>query len=219
MVVAALAWGLTAALAPQTSPALARCHTATQLGPRLYAAPPPICTDPKKTYSASIETTKGRIGVVMPPGSAPVTVNNFVVLAANGFYDGLNVWQVADWVVQTGDPRGDGRGGPGYTLPDEPGPEAWIPGSLGMARLPGGVNGSQFFITKSAWPSPGPDATYNRFGTLVLGLDVVAQLTTSDRILKIEVRVSEEPSPAASPVPSPSGTPRGSPSPSARPSG
>ena len=76
---------------------------------------------------------------------APVTVNNFIVLALNGYYNGSSFWDSEDWVVQAGDPNGNGTGGPGYNLPEEPAPFLkWNPGSVGMARIPGGpINGSQ----------------------------------------------------------------------------
>jgi cyclophilin family peptidyl-prolyl cis-trans isomerase len=120
-----------------------------------------------------------------------VTVNNFVVLAIHGYYNGLGFWKAEDWVVQGGDPRGDGRGGPGYSLPDETTITPWEPGAVGMARVPGGaVNGSQFFIEKGPWPSPGPTASYNRFGTVISGMDKAQVLTVSDTILSVTIKVT-----------------------------
>jgi cyclophilin family peptidyl-prolyl cis-trans isomerase len=149
-----------------------------------------MCIDVKRNYTASIETTKGSVSFVMPAGQAPKTVNNFVVLAVNGYYNGLSFWRIEDWVVQAGDPRGNGRGGPGYSLPEEATAKEWVPGSVGMARPVGGpVNGSQFFITKDKWPGDGPGSTvYNHFGTVVVGFDILQQLTPEDRILKVEVK-------------------------------
>src|SRR5439155_641990 len=84
---------------------------------------------------------QGTVVIQLAPEVAPVTVNNFVVLAIHGFYNGLNFWKAEDWVVQGGDPRGDGRGGPGYNLPDETTVTPWGLGAVGMARVPGGAVG------------------------------------------------------------------------------
>jgi len=120
-----------------------------------------------------------------------VTVNNFVVLAIHGYYNGLTFWRSEDWVVQGGDPRGDGRGGPGYDLPDEPTAAPWDVAAVGMARVPGGaVNGSQFFIEKAPWPASGPTAVYNRFGTVTSGMDKVQLLTAGDTVTSITIKVS-----------------------------
>jgi cyclophilin family peptidyl-prolyl cis-trans isomerase len=151
----------------------------------------PICILPNKNYSATVHTTAGDFVIKLLPQYAPVTVNNFVVLAVKGYYNGLSFWDVQDWEVQGGDPLGNGRGGPGYTLPDEPTSLAWDPGAVGMARIVGGsVNGSQFFITKGAWPNGGPSAVYNRFGTLTSGLDKASGLAVGDRINSITINVS-----------------------------
>ena len=179
-----------AAVRPEPSGAFSNCHTARAIAPRTYVAPPAMCTDPRKNYTATILTTKGNVGIVMPAGQAPVTRNNFIVLAVNGYYDGLRFWRSEDWVVQTGDPHDDGRGGPGYTLPEEPTKEGWQPGSLGMARpINGPLNGGQFFITRDNWPGDGPGSiVYNRFGSVVLGFDILTQLSAGDRVLRIEVK-------------------------------
>jgi cyclophilin family peptidyl-prolyl cis-trans isomerase len=185
--------GVAYAAALDTRPAsgpLSKCRLARELTPRHYAAAPPLCTNPAKGYYADLYSTKGHIAFVMPASTAPNTVNNFVALAVNGFYNGTAVDRVEDWVVQAGDPEGTGRGGPGYDLPDEASSGAWDPGAVGMARFPGGpVNGSQFFILKAPWPGSGPGSTtFNRFGTVVLGLDIAQQLTVNDRITNVAVR-------------------------------
>jgi cyclophilin family peptidyl-prolyl cis-trans isomerase len=179
------------ALNPSPPSALANCKTSTQIGPHDFIGPQPICLLATRKYQATINTTQGQIVIQLLPEIAPVTVNNFVVLAVNGYYSGLTFWKSEDWVVQSGDPGGDGRGGPGYTLPDEPNTTpTWALGAVGMARVPGGkVNGSQFFIEKLAWPGTGPTATYNRFGTVVLGMDKVLLLTSTDRITSITIKV------------------------------
>ena len=146
---------------------------------------------PNRTYQATVNTTKGPITIQLYPQVAPVTVNNFIVLALNGYYNGM-AFTTQDWVVQSGDPTGDGRGGPGYNLPSEPNTSPdWGIGAVGMARPIGGpVNGSQFFIQRAAWPGSGPTAVYNRFGTVVQGLGAAQLLTApSDRITSITIQV------------------------------
>ena len=193
LVAAVLGAGLAVDQALNASPpaALANCKTSTQIGPHSFIGPQPICIQPSHKYQAVVNTTQGQIVIQLMPEIAPVTVNNFVVLAVNGYYSGLTFWNSLDWSVQGGDPGGDGRGGPGYTLPEEPNTTpSWTVGAVGMARPPGGaVNGSQFFIEKLAWPDPGPTAVYNRFGTVVVGMDKALLLTSTDRITSITIRV------------------------------
>jgi cyclophilin family peptidyl-prolyl cis-trans isomerase len=180
------------ALKAPTPSALAGCITSTQTGPHTFIGPQPICILPTRKYVATINTTQGKIVVRLHPEIAPVTVNNFVVLATHGYYNGLTFWDAQSWEVQTGDPKGNGTGGPGYSLPDEPNfHPSWASGALGMARVPGGaVNGSQFFIEKGSWPDKGATAVYNRFGTVISGLSTVQLLTTSDRITSITISVT-----------------------------
>jgi cyclophilin family peptidyl-prolyl cis-trans isomerase len=183
---------------PPVPAALQNCKTSTQVGPHEYAGRQPICIVPGKVYTATLSTTQGTIVIRLLPQYAPVTVNNFVVLAVNGYYNGLTFWDVPDWEAQGGDPNGDGTGGPGYYLPEEPSDVPWTPGSVGMARIPGGpINGSQFFIVKAAWPNGGPNGVYNLFGTVVSGLDKVSALTPGDRINTVTISVSN---PTASPA-------------------
>ncbi len=194
LVVAALGSGLLIdrALHAPAPAALAGCQTSTQIGPRHYLGPEPICITATNKYTATVNTTQGAIVIQLHPEIAPVTVNNFVVLAINGYYNGLTFWKSEDWVVQAGDPRGDGTGGPGYNLPDEPNSSPpWDLGAVGMARVPGGtVNGSQFFIEKAAWPGTGPAAVYNRFGTVISGLEKAQILQVTDTITSITIKVS-----------------------------
>jgi cyclophilin family peptidyl-prolyl cis-trans isomerase len=219
-VVAAIGLGMQATLAPNPVAALSKCKPQRQLAPHLYAGPPAMCIETSRQYFAQIQTTKGTIGVHLLATDAPVTVNNFTVLALNGYYRGMRFFKAQDWVVQTGDPNDDGTGGPGYTLPDEslPAGKTFDVGSLGMARVPGEpIDGSQFFIMRQIWPGAGPGDVYNRFGSVVSGQDVVNNLTSSDYVLSIDVR----PEPPASPTPTPStpaGTsPASSPSPTSTP--
>jgi cyclophilin family peptidyl-prolyl cis-trans isomerase len=122
------------------------------------------------------------------------------VLAVNGYYNGLTFWDAPDWEVQGGDPNGNGTGGPGYNLPEEPSPALkWTAGAVGMARVPGGpINGSQFFIVKTFWPNGGPSTVYNHFGTVISGLDKVSAIGAGDRINTITITVSTPTSPSAS---------------------
>ena len=188
---AAAGVGLAWAANPTPNGPFTKCKTAPLLAPHQYKAAPATCIDLNKPYAATMLTSKGNITVTFLVGAAPVTVNNFIVLAVNGYFTGQRFFQATDWYVQSGDPTNSGRGGPGYGLPDEPAPaDAWVPGSMGMARFPAGVSGSQFFITKSAWPGGNPAQAYNHFATVTVGFDIVGQLTTDDRILRIDVKKS-----------------------------
>ena len=193
VIAAVLASGLATsdALKTPTPATLAGCKTSTQIGPYSFAGPQPICISANHTYQATVNTTQGAIVIQLYPEIAPVTVNNFIVLALNGYYNGMR-WETQDWVVQNGDPSGDGRGGPGYTLPNEPNttPE-WGLGAVGMARPVGNpINGSQFFIQRAAWPGKGPTTVYNRFGTVIKGIGAAQLLTApSDRITSITIQV------------------------------
>jgi cyclophilin family peptidyl-prolyl cis-trans isomerase len=175
-----------------TALALADCKTSTATGVHTFISGQPMCILPNHKYQATVTTTQGQVVIELLPDTAPVTVNNFIVLALNGYYTNNSFWKTEDWVVQSGDPTGSGTGGPGYNLPEEPASFLnWDAGAVGMARIPGGpVNGSQFFIVKGAWPGAGPTATYNRFGTVVSGQDKVSALTTTDKISSITISVT-----------------------------
>jgi cyclophilin family peptidyl-prolyl cis-trans isomerase len=193
VVAAALGSGLAIdqALKTPRASALAGCVTSTQTGPHTFIARQPICIVPSSTYQATVNTTQGQVVIQLHPEIAPVTVNNFIVLALNGYYNGMP-WATQDWVVQSGDPTGDGRGGPGYTLPDEPNTTpVWAIGAVGMARQVGTpINGSQFFIQRATWPGKGPTAIYNRFGTVIKGITAAQLLTApTDRITSITIQV------------------------------
>jgi cyclophilin family peptidyl-prolyl cis-trans isomerase len=184
-------WLVGKALEPAVPAALANCPTSTQIGPHQFIGPQPMCITGRQKLQATITTAHGGIVIQLAPEVAPVTVNNFVVLAIHGFYNGLTFWNAEDWVVQGGDPRGDGRGGPGYNLPEETTVTPWTAGAVGMARVPGGpVNGSQFFIQKGAWPGAGPTGAYNRFGTVVGDMSNVTGIQTGDTINAITIKVS-----------------------------
>jgi peptidyl-prolyl cis-trans isomerase B (cyclophilin B) len=120
-----------------------------------WDAPPKMTIDTKKDYKAVIKTNRGEIKLDLFEKDAPVTVNNFVFLAREKFYDGLTFHRVIpDFMIQGGDPEGSGSGGPGYQFEDEVDPEKnphkHTPGTLSMANAGPGTNGSQFFITHKA---------------------------------------------------------------------
>jgi peptidylprolyl isomerase len=176
---------------PAARSGLGKCGTQTQLSPSRYAGPPPMCIDPHKSYGGTIVTTKGSISFVFLTGSTPKTVNNFIVLATNGYFNGLKFFDAQSWVIDSGDPLNNGHGGPGYTLPQEaPGSkDQWVPGSLGMARFPdGSINGSHFFILRDAWSGGDPTDVYNHFATITIGFDIASQLDQTDRILQVKVK-------------------------------
>ncbi|GAB4550838.1 MAG: peptidylprolyl isomerase [Anaerolineae bacterium] len=134
--------------------------------PKQYSSPPPMSIDPAKKYTASIKTNRGTIKVTLFADQAPITVNNFVFLARDGFYDGTTFHRVIkDFMVQGGDPTGTGRGGPGYKWPDERAAlrlKHDAPGLLSMANAGPDTNGSQFFITHV--PTPWLDGKHAVFG-------------------------------------------------------
>lgn len=151
-----------------------------------YAAPPPMSIDVNKLYEATITTAKGAIVLCLQPALAPMTVNNFVTLARNHFYDGLTFHRVEDYVVQGGDPTGTGNGGPGYAFKDEPVRQQYIEGAVAMANSGPNTNGSQFFIdpiddTQRFAPS------YSLFGKVASGMDVVKALTKGDVMQTVTV--------------------------------
>jgi cyclophilin family peptidyl-prolyl cis-trans isomerase len=144
-----------------------------------YSAPPPMTIDPNKTYLATIVTDKGPIVVQLDPKAAPQTVNNFVFLAREGFYDGVTFHRVIPgFVAQGGDPTGTGAGGPGYSIPDEPSPLKHEAGVIAMAKAGPNTAGSQFYITLE--PQPALDGNYTVFGKVLSGLDVARALTPRD---------------------------------------
>lgn len=153
--------------------------------------PPPMAIDPERSYTATVHTSRGDIAIALDPAAAPATVNNFVHLARSGFYAGLTFHRVVPgFVLQGGDPDGDGTGGPGYRLPDETSPAAWDRGSLGMASSAQGVNGSQFFVLLGDAPHLARSGTYNHFGGVVAEQDVAERMQPGDPITRIEITVA-----------------------------
>ena len=141
---------------------------------------------PKFSPHAFIETDKGTIEIELSVLEAPLTVHNFVTLARMGFFNGIAIHRVVpDFVVQDGDPRGDGEGGPGYTIRDELSPRPYLRGTVGMALDWEDTGGSQFFITHS--PQPHLDARYTVFGHVVNGIDVVDRIVPWDLIRQVRI--------------------------------
>jgi cyclophilin family peptidyl-prolyl cis-trans isomerase len=120
---------------------------AVDIKTRVWDKPPEMTIDIKKTYTATIETSKGIIKAQLFAKEDPITVNNFVFLAKEKFYDGVIFHRIIkDFMVQTGDPKGDGTGGPGYKFADEKVTRDYKRGTLAMANSGPNTNGSQFFI-------------------------------------------------------------------------
>jgi cyclophilin family peptidyl-prolyl cis-trans isomerase len=154
--------------------------------------PPPTVIDLSKKYSATVHTSRGDFVIALvDPKIAPQTVNNFVYLSQNHFYDGLTFHRIVPgFVVQGGDPRGDGTGGPAYKLPNETNPSTWPRGTAGMASSAAGVSGSQFFITIGDAPSLASSGVYNHFGQITSGMDVLDKMQKGDKMTSIDITVS-----------------------------
>ena len=156
-----------------------------------WNSPPPMTIDPKKNYAATMETSKGTIEIELFTKDAPKTVNNFVFLAREGFYDGVTFHRViSNFMIQGGDPTGSGRGGPGYKFEDEvrTNPNKHGTGSLSMANAGPNTNGSQFFITHS--PQPHLDGKHTVFGKVTSGMDVVNAIRQGDVITSVTITES-----------------------------
>jgi peptidyl-prolyl cis-trans isomerase B (cyclophilin B) len=155
-------------------------------GPKTYSAPPAMMIDTSKQYTATIETEKGDLVLELFASDVPMTVNNFVFLARQGFYDGLTFHRVVpDFVVQGGDPNGDGTGGPGYQFDDEFTEHTHVAGALSMANSGANTNGSQFFITYT--PQHHLDGHHSVFGQLIEGTDVMESIEQGDVITRITI--------------------------------
>ncbi len=156
--------------------------------PNRYSKPFDMQIDPTKKYTATIETNRGIIVADLFAAQAPRTVNNFVSLARDGYYDGVTFHRVIpDFMIQGGDPTGTGRGGPGYTFKDEFDPKLKHdkPGVLSMANAGANTNGSQFFITHV--PTPWLDGKHSVFGQVVKGQDVVNKIQQGDVMLSVTI--------------------------------
>jgi len=142
-----------------------------------FDAAPEMGIDPSKRYTATMETSMGTLVIALDPIAAPITVNNFVFLAAQHYYDGIIFHRIINgFVCQGGDPDGNGRGGPGYKFVDElPKPGKYQIGSLAMANAGPNTNGSQFFLI-SGPSGVGLPPAYSLFGQVVKGLDIVEMM-------------------------------------------
>jgi peptidylprolyl isomerase len=167
--------------------------------PKTYSAPPPMTIDPAKNYTATITTPRGDIVIRLRPDLAPETVNSFVFLSREGFYNGLTWHRVIEnFMAQGGDPEGSGLGGPGYTVKGEFTDQVLFdkPGIVAMARPGNDVNGngSQFFITTAPYPSL--NSQYTIFGEVISGQEIVNGIplrdpdtatTPGEQIVKIDI--------------------------------
>ena len=206
----------TATAQPKREPTATRpaptATTGPAEGPRRYFNPPPMSIDVTAGYTATIHTNHGSFKVELFPSQAPITVNNFVFVAQEGFYDGVTFHRVIDnFMIQGGDPSGAGAGGPGYQFQDEivEGLVFDAPGKLAMANAGAGTstNGSQFFVTTG--PTPHLDGNHTIFGEVMEGQDVVDAISSvetdgRDRPLQpvvIEsISIMDAPPPTASPA-------------------
>jgi len=149
---------------------------------KTYDKPPEMKIDPNKKYTATVDTDKGKIVLELFAKEAPKTVNSFVTLARDGFYDGTIFHRVIPgFMIQGGDPTGTGRGGPGYQFENEnkDTQRKYDKGTVGMANAGPNTNGSQFFVMDADYPLPAHD--YTIFGKLTEGQDVVHVIATADR--------------------------------------
>ena len=156
-----------------------------------WNSPPAMQIDPNKNYAATIETNKGTIEIELSAQYAPKTVNNFVFLAQEGFYDGVSFHRVINnFMIQGGDPTGTGRGGPGYKFEDEfaGNPLTHEAKVLSMANAGPNTNGSQFFITHA--PQPHLDGKHTVFGKVTSGQDVVDAINQGDTMTKVTITES-----------------------------
>ena len=144
-----------------------------------YSSYPDMVIDTDKKYTATMETSKGTIVLELFADEAPKTVNNFVFLAREGFYDGVIFHRViSGFMIQGGDPTGRGTGGPGYRFDDEPVTRQYLAGTLAMANAGPNTNGSQFFIMHNNYALP---PNYTIFGIATEGQDVVDAIATTPR--------------------------------------
>ena len=142
-----------------------------------WSSPPPLTIDPASSYTAVLNTSAGAITVELLAGEAPNTVNNFVFLARQSFYDNVIFHRTIEgFMIQGGDPTGTGGGGPGYRFADEPVQRPYSRGVLAMANAGPNTNGSQFFIMHADYPLP---PNYTIFGQAVAGLETIDAIATA----------------------------------------
>lgn len=149
-------------------------------------APDKLPQDQITNKEVVINTTKGEIKFTLLVDDAPLTVSNFVFLTSKHFYDGLTFHRVEpNFVIQGGDPKGNGTGGPGYKFADEPVKRSYNRGIVAMANSGPNTNGSQFFIMLKDTPLP---PAYTVFGEVTSGMDVVDQIRVGDKMTTVEVQ-------------------------------
>lgn len=154
-----------------------------------YSSKPDMVIDPNKTYTATFDTSRGAIVCDLFAKAAPITVNNFIFLAKDKFYDGTVFHRVIqNFMIQGGDPEGSGRGGPGYKFDDEvlANHHKHKVGSLSMANAGPNTNGSQFFITHVA--TPHLDGKHTVFGQVRSGQDVVDMIRQGDTLKSVTIQ-------------------------------
>ena len=156
---------------------------------KTFKSPPDMQIDSSKSYTAEIETDRGTIKIDLLADKAPKTVNNFVFLAREGVYDGLTFHRViADFMIQGGDPKGNGTGDAGYKWDDEPSAlkqKHDSAGTLSMANAGPNTNGSQFFITHG--PTPWLDGKHAVFGKVSDGQEVVDKVKQGDTMKRVTI--------------------------------
>jgi len=152
-----------------------------------YAAPPAMAIDSAKSYTATMETSTGTLVLELFAADAPMTVNNFVFLARDGFYDVTTFHRVIpDFMAQGGDPTGTGSGGPGYQFADEFTHRKHVMGALSMANAGPKTNGSQFFICYK--PQPHLNGKHSVFGQLKDGMDALKKLKNGSKIISVTIK-------------------------------
>lgn len=146
-------------------------------GKKVYSKAPDLQIDVNKKYVAKMETTKGVVELELNAKETPKTVNNFVVLARDGFYNGVKFHRIIkDFMIQGGDPEGTGSGGPGYKFDDEKFSTDYVPGALAMANSGPNTNGSQFFIMTGDYSGGKLPKNYTIFGKVTKGIDIVTKI-------------------------------------------
>ena len=154
-----------------------------------YTKPFDMKIDPAKQYTATIETNRGIIVLKLYASQAPRTVNNFVCLSEDGYYDGVTFHRVIPgFMAQGGDPTGTGSGGPGYKFQDEFSQRTHVTGALSMANSGPNTNGSQFFICYA--PQPHLNGKHTVFGQLTQGMDVLTKLVNGDKMTEVTITES-----------------------------
>ena len=157
-------------------------------GLHTYPGAPPMTIDPAHHFLVTMKTNRGAITLCLDPALAPLTVNNFVFLARNRYYDGLKFHRVvASFVIQGGDPQGTGSGGPGYKFADEPVRSEYVAGAVAMANSGPNTNGSQFFIC-TVDDRQALQKLYNLFGFVQSGMDVVLKIQQGDVMQTVTVQ-------------------------------